>query len=394
MPLSGRELKRQVLLEGAGPTYQKLTQALKKKKLRPADFSLRDLAEAFIVDRNGRPVGRQWVEQLSPKKSGGLTLRESEVSGVSLSHFANIVGQVFYNKVMDSYQQAEFIADKLVETIPTNLSGEKIPGVAGLIDNTDSVGEGMPYPQMGFGEDWIETPPTIKYGIIIAVNKEAIYFDRTGLVAARAGEVGELIARNKEKRVLDVVLGLVNNYKWKGTSYNTYLTSGNWINKKTGVTIADWTQIDGAEQLFSDMLEPNTAEPIVIEPDTILHMPPKKHLFRQIVRATQIENRTNSSALGTWTANTLDSYNLVSSKFAYRRLIASGVSSANAALYWYVGQFKKAFGYAQNWPIQVVQAPDNSEPEFTQDIVLRWKASERGAAFVKDPRYVVQVYNS
>ena len=32
----------------------------------------------------------------------------------------------------------------------------------------------------------------------------------------------------------------------------------------------------------------------------------------------------------------------------------------------------------ENWPITVVQAPVNSEAEFIQDIVVRFKASERG----------------
>ena len=44
----------------------------------------------------------------------------------------------------------------------------------------------------------------------------------------------------------------------------------------------------------------------------------------------------------------------------------------------------------ENWPITVTQAPPNSEAEFSQDIVLRFKASERGAAAVLDPRCVVK----
>jgi len=34
-------------------------------------------------------------------------------------------------------------------------------------------------------------------------------------------------------------------------------------------------------------------------------------------------------------------------------------------------------------------APTNSEAEFNQDIVARFKASERGAAAVLNPRYAV-----
>jgi hypothetical protein len=41
------------------------------------------------------------------------------------------------------------------------------------------------------------------------------------------------------------------------------------------------------------------------------------------------------------------------------------------------------------WRSPRTQATQNSEAEFTQDIVVRFKASERGAAAVLNPRYVV-----
>jgi hypothetical protein len=44
----------------------------------------------------------------------------------------------------------------------------------------------------------------------------------------------------------------------------------------------------------------------------------------------------------------------------------------------------------ENWPITVTQSPANSEADFAQDIVLRFKASERGAAAVINPRYVIK----
>ena len=35
---------------------------------------------------------------------------------------------------------------------------------------------------MGFGEEYVETPMTTKHGEIIAVTREAVFFDRTGMV--------------------------------------------------------------------------------------------------------------------------------------------------------------------------------------------------------------------
>ena len=59
----------------------------------------------------------------------------------------------------------------------------------------------MPYPNVGLGEDYIETPSTTKRGFIVPVTREAIFFDRTHLILQRAAEVGEVLGLNKEKRL-------------------------------------------------------------------------------------------------------------------------------------------------------------------------------------------------
>ena len=47
----------------------------------------------------------------------------------------------------------------------------------------------------------------------------------------------------------------------------------------------------------------------------------------------------------------------------------------------------------ENWPITVTQSPANSEAEFEQDIVVRFKASERRARRI-NPRYVVKNFDA
>ena len=80
-------------------------------------------------------------------------------------------------------------------------------------------------------------------------------------------------------------------------------------------------------------------------------------------------------------------YQVQESRLMYRRLLAAGVTNPQAV--WFLGDLQKAFAYMENWPITVSQSTLNSEAEFTQDIVVRFKASERGAAAVLNPRYVV-----
>jgi hypothetical protein len=370
-------------LDGAERTVEHLSEALREGALTTADFSLRELAETLVPD------GREWVRLLDPRSAGGVTLLES-FDGVDTTAFSNITSQLVYSKIMEAYTQEAFVMSKLVETVPTRLDGEKIPGISRVADTALDVAPGMPYPNLGFGEDYIETPATTKRGFIVPVTREAIFFDRTHLVLSRAAEVGEILGLNKEKRLLDLALGIVNNYKWRGASHNTYQASTPWINVKASNELIDWTDVDGAEQLLAEILDPNTGDPVLVKANTVLVMPAYRHAAHRIFNAPEIRYTGTSAATTTVAANPLGNYAVYESRLAYRRVVASGVAADTAKKWWFLGDFKKAFAYMENWPITVTQAPQNSEADFSQDIVIRFKASERGAAAVLNPRYVVK----
>lgn len=377
-----RELKRRYELDGPQATVEHLNEALAAKQLRPEDFSIRELAEATL--------GTNWVRQLDPR--GGVHLLEAG-EGVDVTAFSNITGQVIYAKIMEAYGQEAFVLSKLVNTVPTRLDGEKIPGVGRIKDEVAEVAPGMPYPALGFGEDYIETPSTTKRGFIVPVTKEAIFFDRTFLVLQRAAEVGEVLGLNKEKRIIDVVIGRTNNYKWKGTGYNTYYATGSavpWVNQLAGNELTDWTNVDAAEQLLAEILDPNTGEPVLVGANTVLVMPACRHVAQSVLNALEVRYTDGSTGTQTLALNPLRSYAVYDSRLAYRRVLAAGTDAAEAKKWWFMGDFRKAFAYMENWPITVTQSPPGSEAEFSQDIVLRFKASERGAAAVLNPRYVVK----
>ena len=383
MTLKYRELKRRYDLDGVEQTVSHLSEALREGHLKPEEFSIRDLAEALVPD------GREWVRMLDPRSAGSVSVMESG-EGVDVTAFLNITGQVIYSKIMEAYTQEAFVMSKLVETIPTRLDGEKIPGITRVSDTIGEVGPGMPFPQLGFGEDYIETPSTTKRGFIVPVTKEAIFFDRTHMVLSRAAEVGEVLGLNKEKRLVDLVIGVTNNYKWKGTSLNTYQTTTPWINTLAANELIDWTNVDKAEQLFADILDPATGEPVLVSGTTVLVMPAYRHAAHRVFHAAELTFTAAGSSTATVAASPLSGYRVHDSRLAYRRVIASGVAAADAKKWWFVGDFRRAFAYMENWPITVTQAPLGSEAEFTSDIVLRFKASERGAAAVLNPRFVVK----
>jgi hypothetical protein len=381
--VKAREIKRQYELNGPQRTVAHLTESLQKGYVKIEDFSLRDLAESLVPD------GHEWVRSLDPRSGGSVNLLEAG-EGVDVTAFLNVTGQLIYSKIMEGYTQEAFVISKLVDTIPTRMDGEKIPGVAGLKDQDAPIHPGMPYPSLGFGEDYIETPSTTKRGFIVPVTREAIFFDRTHLVLSRAAEVGELLGLNKEKRLLDLVIGAANNYKWLGNAYNTYQTSSPWINVKTGNELVDWTNVDAAESLLADMLDPNTGEPVLLEANTVLVMPAYRHAAHRVFNALEVRYSAPSSATTTLAVNPLGNYRVETSRIAYRRLLAAGTAADDAKKWWFLGDFKKAFAYMENWPITVTQSAQNSEADFNQDIVVRFKASERGAAAVLNPRYVIK----
>ncbi|MEN1679476.1 MAG: hypothetical protein AAGJ46_07765 [Planctomycetota bacterium] len=380
--LNYRELKRRYDADGAAKTVRHLSEALETKQLQPEDFSLRDLAEALMPD------GREWVRTLDPRQGGSALLMEAE--GVDVSAFQAVTSQVIHAKILEAYTQEAFVASRLVSTVPTRLDGERIPGATRVADTIDEVGPGMPYPSLGFGEDYVETPSTTKRGFIVPVTKEAIFFDRTNLVLSRAAEVGEVLGLNKEKRLLDLVIGATNNFNHNGVAYDTYQTSGPWVNELASNELADWTNVDAAEQLLADILDPATGEPVLLRGTNVLVMPAYRHAAHRVFNAAEIHYTASGAATATVAANPLGNYRVDESRLAYRRVVASGVTSADAKKWWFLGDFKRAFAYMENWPITVTQAPLGSEADFTSDIVLRFKASERGAAAVLNPRYVVK----
>ena len=383
-----RELKQMYAAQGAEKTVRHLQEALEQGHLKPEDFSIRELAEATLSPER--------VRQMDPRQGGAALLEAGEA--VDVTAFSNIAGQIVQAKILEAYSQEAFVVSRLVDNVPTRLDGERIPGIGRIRDEVAEVRPGMPFPSLGFGEDYIDTPQTTKRGFIVPVTKEAIFFDRTHLVLQRAAEVGEILGLNKEKRLIDLLIGATNNYTWKGTAYDTYYAAGDpgpggaaapWINELSE-ELVDWTDVDAAEQLFADILDPNTGEPVLVRATSVLVMPAYRHAAHRIFNAEEITYAPAGGDLHTTAANPLGNYRVVESRLAYRRIVAAGQMAEAAKKWWFMGDFRRAFAYMENWPLTVTLSPPNSEAEFNQDIVVRFKASERGAAAVINPRYVVK----
>ena len=139
------------------------------------------------------------------------------------------------------------------------------------------------------------------------------------------------------------------------------------------------------------MADPNTGEPIMVQPDTVIVPTALSFTARRILSATEIRETTNSNTV-TISANPLGgdrpggangtAFELLSNQYVKAR---TGSNST-----WFIGAPRDAFYYMENWPITTTEAPVNSEMEFTHDIVQRFKVSERGTPAVIEPRRMVK----
>ncbi len=364
---------------------QKIKKLLADGHLKAEEISLKELAIEFC--------GYRWYESMNTMKesTGQYQLRRQLEADATVdnSTFTNITGQIIYAKVHQGYENEAFIGSQLVDTVSSTLETEKIPGMQDISDEAMRVEEGMPVPYVGHGESFQITPLTYKRALAIALTKEVIFFDRTGIILKKAQAVGERVAILKEKEILDLVIGALNNYNWRNLSLNTYLagplTPGLWVNDFAGNELFDWNSFDNAFQKFQDVRNPETGDPILIGGLQLLVPPAKRMTANRIVSATQVREVTGTTE--TISGNPLPpGVTALSSQLLRDRLAAAGLSTPDKR--WFLGDFKKAFMWMQNWPLTVVQAPANHPDEFERDIVAKWKASERGVAAVGDPRFM------
>lgn len=367
-------------------TQVHLLEAIEQGHLKPRDFSFLGLFESLV------PNGREFIAQTSAFRKSGRSIPLIEAADATdLSAFSNITGQIMFTEIKESMSSPEFIFQTLVDSRQSPFPyGERIPGVGKVGDKADYVGEGERYPTAGPNEEYVDISPTVKSGLITNVTREAVEFDQTGKVLDEARDLGYSYGLKLEKKGLDVCFGVINSYKRNGVSMNTYLSSGSYINIKTGNALVDWTNIQALELLFDAITDPNTGEPVVLKAATLVVPSALKRTANRILMASevaQVDNTASASTVRAFSPNPMDAgfygsprYNVASNAYVKSR-------SGSATRYFF-GDFKRAFRRYYNWDKEITQAADNNEMKFTHDIWARTKVSTRDIVAVLEPRCV------
>lgn len=370
---------------GYNPAERELKEGLAANPRDCERVSIREMFEELVPD------GREAVRNFNPKyASSAVAIREA--NAVQSGAFANVSGIVVTTMVEDSAKHEDFIGDLLCTTRSSPYQTERLPMISDIGDEAELVGEGEAYPLAGVTEDWIDTPPTKKRGKIVPLTKEAVFFDRTGELLSKAGDVGYWLGVNREKRIIDVATGQTDTYNRKGrgatTTYGDSSGSHDWDNLAASNALVDWTDIDVAQQLADEIVDPNTGEPVMIQFKEILVPKALKAAAERIISATEIRFGAGGSTSTSGTVAVSRQPSVANQlKLVTNAWVSDRTSSTST---WFIGDFKAAFEYLENWPITVVQAPQGSHEEFKYDIVIQWKASEMGVAHARRPRLVVK----
>lgn len=433
----------------------------KQSQVMYEEVSLKELAAETIVDRrSGEPVGMGFIaEYFGPDEFSRdryyrhMRLQEAgEISALDFSMFAGINGLLLYNETLKGFEHEEFKVSRMCGTYPTQfITGERLPGVSmPYTDDTagyDSTlsgaqnGEDLLLKRPGkefalatMGENYIELPETEYRGLRIAIERTAIYLDRTGLIANHAAQIGKTLGKHKEQRGIRVLAGISSvTYKEKylfdsapvtldvyqagdaalnagaGQLAVTYPTRKfPFVNDIPSNPLSDYTNFQTSDIAFSKVYDPNDGMPLSFARQDVLAPFSKRMELPRILQAYNIAKLSGSTVSGgafgdgslvTMSQNpltaALGNVRVETSMMLVQEMLKSGLYAYSGAgglkdpeKVWFTGDFKEALKYMQNWPLKLTQAPPNNMDEFTHDIVLQWRADERGRWAWFNPRLI------
>ncbi|AMV26112.1 hypothetical protein VT84_17065 [Gemmata sp. SH-PL17] len=366
-----------------------------ERLIDPLQLDAREIAIAFL----GREVGGSDIRRAFALREQYGSFSEAEGAVVLPSHFAKIsaftdtVAGLVDALTMEAYTAPEFIGDSLMEVKQERVNGGKMIGVMNDGNVSGDLLDGEPFPTVGLKETYVEVPDNQRYGNVIQINEKTFIYDRTDMLESACKNAGTAVARNKEVRQADCVLGVTNTYSRDGNAANTYLAAAgeipnNYVNSSTN-ELTNYASIDTGFQILEGNTDPGTGFEITVPAPQLLVMPQRQMNLESVLYPEFIRRATDAGSTLTQTQRSLirPINPVILSRIWYNRLIAAGVSTTNAPARWYMGDPKRAFRYRQIIPFQVNSAPLSSE-DARREIVGIWVAREHGVPFTKEPRFM------
>lgn len=343
------------LLESQGDDGAQLVieDMLENKKITPEDFSLKEVWEQCT----------QW--EFGERKD----VREAVASGA----FPKITGTLISSKLISAYDGVTTIGDKLTTVNQSNMQIETIAGFSEA-ETPEEVGEGMEYSDSTIGEKFV-TAQNVKYGRMISVTEEMIYFDKTGQVLNRAKRVGQKAAQYKERLILRGIQDLDGTVYRPDGNATAFYALGSAASHKQGANLiqtnpfgeAGLEEVMNIAQTMKDDSEGAQDDDYInIDLNSLMILVPAL-LY---VEAWQMANSAKTPESGE------NAENFFKGRFTP---VTSPYITSNNATTWYWGDFKEDFWWNEVWPLQTMTQKPGGDHEFTKDIKARVKVRFYGS---------------
>ena len=346
-----RDMVESLGVKGTKATIRKM---FKEGKLKPDDFtSFQEIWAACERDETG--MVRPFHE------------------AVSSDLFPTITGEIISAKIIAAYNIPTLIGDQLVTTMPSKLKTATYAGFTAT-QGPDVVKEGAAYNDSQFEEKFAQITHT-KYGRIISVTEEIIYFDQTGQILVQAATIGRKAALYKEKLIVQGVQDINSNiFKPAGVATAFYRSTASGDRK---INIATSAPFGEAGLLaIKKVMDAMTDE----EGDYVGLTMTLKGLF-PVDLEVRVKQMLGSTLVPEGTENAVNTW-----KGWFVPLFSPYVSEQSTTA-WYVGDFSTDFVWSEVWPLQTFTAKPGSEDEFNRDIKSKTKVRFYGEIGAIDDKH-------
>lgn len=299
-----------------------------------------------------------------------ITKRDLE-ENISSSAFPVIAGEIISSVIIAAYQAFPKAGDKLVRTVPSKLKTSMIAGWK-AIGKISALNERQPYGQVTPPDEKTVTIKNQKYGGLLDLTKEAIFFDQTSELMDQTRGLGEEGARFRDEIIMTTVCDILSQSLSGGVLY-----SGGNDNLITSNPLGT-TGWENAHVELLDKKDDNTGKSIWVFGEKPIMVVPSG-LYPTSWKLQQNEY----SPLGT--AN-LDK-NMAQNMFD----IVVNPYLAKASTDWWYGGFNRQFRWEEVWPLEVfTRVGQDTQEGFQQDIIQQFKVSLYGGCGAQDTRFVLE----
>jgi hypothetical protein len=332
----------------------KVKELLEAKKLIPQKVSFRALYEALVGPIQNREL--------------------SEAGNLASSAFPNIAGQIISKVLIDGYEEFPKDVDQLCRTVPSKLKTSRVVGWS-AIGFVQQVNEKEDYPEILPPDEKLQTIKNLKYGGMISLTREDIFFDQTGELIDRARMIGQRGAQKRASLIFGVVCdGSGTPAGGTALSGAALYTSGN-KNLKTANPLGQSGWETSRKALY-DMTD-EQGEPIWVLGDK-----PKMIVGSTLLATAEKLMKNPNGDLGTANRDV----NLAQNQFDI--VINPYLPSTSS---WWYGAPQRQFRWEEVWPLETfTRVGQDSEVGFNQDLIQQFKLSFYGGAGAADYRYMIE----